>query len=137
MGLIRKSVDLNFPQEIVWDTISNSDDLAVWLMPNDFQPVIGHKFTFRTDPAPGFDGIVHCEVLEIDRPNRLKLSWNAGSLESTVEFTLEQISQGTRLTVLHDGFALRQVPTKLILNAGWKRILTQRLPDHLSKKEAH
>jgi len=37
--------------------------MADWLMPNDFQPRLGHKFQFRTKPAPGFDGIVNCEVV--------------------------------------------------------------------------
>lgn len=30
---------------------------------NDFEPRIGHRFQFRTEPAPGFDGVVNCEVL--------------------------------------------------------------------------
>jgi hypothetical protein len=27
-------------------------------MRNDIRPDVGHRFTFQTDPAPGFDGIV-------------------------------------------------------------------------------
>ena len=25
-------------------------------MPNDFRPMVGHRFTFTTEPQPGFDG---------------------------------------------------------------------------------
>ena len=33
-------------------------DVYLWLMDNDFEPVVGHRFTFRTEPTRGFDGIV-------------------------------------------------------------------------------
>ncbi len=52
------------PAEQVWRALTDPDLLARWLMPNDFKPVVGHLFTFRTEPVPqhGFDGIVHCQV---------------------------------------------------------------------------
>ena len=105
-------------------------------MPNDFKPEVGHKFTFQTDPAPGFDGTVHSEVLELDPPRRLVISWKVGNLNTTVEFTLTEISTGTRMDLLHDGFALRQLPTRAILTAGWGRILRKKLPAHLTSKGA-
>jgi uncharacterized protein YndB with AHSA1/START domain len=45
----------------VWRALTDSDLLARWLMPNDFRPVPGHRFSFRTTPRPGqgFDGVVH------------------------------------------------------------------------------
>ena len=132
MGTIRKSVDLAFPLVMVWDTLTNSDDLAKWLMPNDFKPELGHKFTFQTDPAPGFDGTVHSEVLEIVAPTRLVIAWKAGSLDTTVTFVLQETATGTRLDLIHDGFALRQLPTRAILSTGWGRILRKKLPAHLN-----
>ncbi len=38
------------------------------VMPNNFEPHVGHEFQFRTKPAPGFDGIVNCVVLEVEPP---------------------------------------------------------------------
>ncbi len=136
MGTIRKSVDLAFPRLMVWETLINPKDLAVWLMPNDFRPEVGHKFTFQTDPAPGFDGTVHSEVLELDPPQRLVISWKAGNLDTIVEFTLTETATGTRMDLVHDGFALRQLPTRAILSAGWGRILRKKLPAHLTSKGA-
>jgi uncharacterized protein YndB with AHSA1/START domain len=46
------------PIDQVWAALTSSAALAAWLMPNDFQPEVGHTFTFTTKPAPGFDGIV-------------------------------------------------------------------------------
>lgn len=59
---IRRTVRYPHPPSRVWAAITSSAALARWLMPNDFEPKVGHEFTFRTDPAPGFDGIVHCKV---------------------------------------------------------------------------
>lgn len=51
------------PRARVWRALVDPELLARWLMPNDFAPRVGHRFTFRTEPGPGFDGIVRCEVL--------------------------------------------------------------------------
>jgi uncharacterized protein YndB with AHSA1/START domain len=58
---------LPYPPQKVWRALTDPGLLASWLMPNDFEPRVGHRFTFRTDPVPahGFDGIVRCEVLEL------------------------------------------------------------------------
>ncbi|WP_405736689.1 SRPBCC domain-containing protein [Streptomyces sp. NBC_01537] len=87
------------PPAKVWRALTEADRLARWLMPNDFQPVVGHRFTFRTEPRPqqGFDGIVHCEVLELAPQRRLRIAWRGGRLDTTVTWTLEPEGRGTRL----------------------------------------
>ena len=57
MGSIRVETIYAAPIGAVWRALTDPEELASWLMPNDFQPVVGHQFTFRTHPAPGFDGI--------------------------------------------------------------------------------
>ena len=47
------------PIERVWRALTDSEAMTDWLMPNDFEPKIGHKFRFHTKPAPGFDGTVN------------------------------------------------------------------------------
>ncbi|MFU8853255.1 SRPBCC family protein [Micromonospora sp. SL1-18] len=41
---------LAHPPAKVWRALTDSDLLARWLMPNDFGPVPGHRFTFHTAP---------------------------------------------------------------------------------------
>ena len=53
--------------------------LSQWLMENDIQPTVGHRFNFRAKPMGDWDGIVYCEVLEVDEPNRLVYGWKGGS----------------------------------------------------------
>lgn len=132
MSVIVKSVDLSFPVEMVWEALTTSEDLAKWLMPNDFRAVEGHRFTFQADPAPGFDGIVQSEVLRIDPQSALHISWVGGGLETTVLFTLTRKDTGCRLDVRHEGFAAKQFPIKMFLGLGWRRILRKKLPGHLS-----
>src|SRR5215470_7402648 len=93
--------EIVYPQsrEQVWRAITDSAMLAEWMFPNDFEPRVGHRFTFRVpgNPKVNFDGlVVRCEVLECDPPGersngRLVFSWSAGGpVENTlVSFRLE------------------------------------------------
>ena len=51
MRSIRIERVYRYPRLMVWKAIANREALADWLMPNDFEPVQGHEFTFRTKPA--------------------------------------------------------------------------------------
>ena len=123
------------PRERVWAALTSSAALAEWFMPNDFQPEVGRDFTFRTDPAPGFDGIVRCRVLGMEPPDRMVWSWAGGPIETTVTFTLEDLGEGrTRLRVHQLGFhGLRAQLTRLILQSGAARIYGERLPAYLDE----
>jgi uncharacterized protein YndB with AHSA1/START domain len=124
---------LPFPREMVWYALTDSAQLSAWLMPNDFRPEIGHRFTFRTKPAPGFDGTVHCEVLELSPPARLVISWRGGPLDTRVSFDLAETPGGTRLTLRHAGFAgLSNVIPRVALGFGWRDLIAKKLPGHLS-----
>ena len=87
--------ELLFPQpcEQVWRAIAHRTALAQWMFPNDFEPRVGHHFTFQVPPNPktNFEGlVVQCEVLECDPPRRLVFYWEAGGLVGTqVSFRLE------------------------------------------------
>jgi uncharacterized protein YndB with AHSA1/START domain len=124
------TVSYPHPPGLVWEALTSSDALAAWLMPNDFKPVVGHRFTFRAKPAPRFDGIVRCEVLELDPPRRMAWSWAGGNIDTTVTFTLEETSGGgTRLRMHQVGFhGLGAQLTRRILAGGYPRILGRRLP---------
>jgi uncharacterized protein YndB with AHSA1/START domain len=126
---------LRFPRAMVWQALTDSAELGAWLMPNDFRPELGHRFTFRTEPAPGFDGTVHCEVLEIAPPERLVISWQGGGIDTRVVFALAETAEGSRLTLRHEGF---RGPSNLIpriaLGFGWRSLLAKKLPGHLAAR---
>ncbi len=128
---------LAHPPAKVWRALTDANLLASWLMPNDFRAEIGHRFTFRTDPVPaqGFDGIVHCEVLALEAPRLLRISWVAGGIDTTVTWRLIPEGAGTRLFLAHDGFDEDdpgQQATRRVLGGGWRGHLVRRLDETLA-----
>jgi uncharacterized protein YndB with AHSA1/START domain len=121
------------PIERVWAALTSAEALAAWLMPNDFLPEVGHSFTFRTKPAPGFDGVVRCQLLELDPPARLVWSQVGGKIETTVTFTLTAITATrTRLRMHQAGFhGLGAQLARKIMSTGWPGILCKRLAGYL------
>ncbi|HVQ95663.1 MAG TPA: SRPBCC domain-containing protein [Mycobacteriales bacterium] len=126
----------------VWAALTDPDLLADWLMPNDFKPVVGHRFTFRTRPQPahGFDGVVHCQVLDLEPPRRLRISWRGGTLDTTVTWTLAAEGRGTRLLIEHAGFDPddpTQQHTASILGQGWRSHVLRSLHAVLDRTVRH
>jgi uncharacterized protein YndB with AHSA1/START domain len=111
--LIKHQFFFPHPTTVVWEYLTSSDLLAQWLMKNDFMPIVGHEFQFRTGPiaALDFDGVIYCKVLDIVPFESLSYSWNSGpgngeiSLESVVTWTLQAKEKGTELLLEHRGFA--------------------------------
>ena len=127
------------PPSLVWRALTTSELLADWLMPNDFVPEVGHSFTFRTDPGPGFDGVVRCEVLELVAPTdgaagRLVFSWAGGPIDTVVRFDVEETNNGTRLRVTQTGFrGVKAWLVAQILRAGSRTLYGKRLPALLDR----
>ncbi len=104
------------PAEAVWAYLTNTELMELWLMKNDFQPVIGHNFQFRTNPVPSlnFSGIFYCKVLDIVPFKKLSYSWKCGpedgstSIDSIVFWTLQPRDQGTDLFLEHSGFTVME-----------------------------
>jgi uncharacterized protein YndB with AHSA1/START domain len=138
---IRVDEFLPYPPARVWRALTDPERLARWLMPNDFQPSVGHRFTFRTDPAPpDFDGVVHCQVLAIEPERLLRISWAGGGndLRTTVTWRLEPEGTGTRLLLDHEGFDPDHPSQQLARRAmggGWRSHLWRRLETELARQE--
>lgn len=108
---MKKSVvrELRFPQacDEVWRALTSRESLAEWMYPNDFEPRLGHRFTFQVPPNPQvkFEGlVVHCEVLKCNPPGELAFSWVAGGIDTVVEYRLEADGKGTKVFFEHSGF---------------------------------
>lgn len=135
---IHTDVFLPHPPEKVWRALTDPAVLAAWLMPNDFAPRVGHRFTFRTDPVPsqGFDGVVQCQVLALDPPRLLRIGWSGGpGLDTTVTWRLVAEGRGTRLLLAHEGFDEEdpsQQAVRRILDGGWRGHLARRLEQALA-----
>jgi len=67
--------EMPHPPEKVWRALTQGPLIEEWLMKNDFQPVVGHRFSFRSTPVPGWDGVIESEVQVIESNSRLSYSW--------------------------------------------------------------
>ncbi|MGA7086913.1 MAG: SRPBCC domain-containing protein [Candidatus Dormiibacterota bacterium] len=127
---ITKAITLEQPPEAVWQALTDSAALGEWLMPNDFEPRVGHRFTFRTEPNPkfNFDGIVHCEVRACAPPSELAYTWVGGGLDTLVTYRLIAADGGTRLELEQSGFDTSQPLMQQVMkyaDYGWAGMLDQ------------
>lgn len=102
--------DLPHAPEKVWRALTQSDLMAQWLMPNDFEPVVGRRFNFRLPAMPGWNGVTDCEVLAIEPARRLSYTWAQSGdeaetgIRTVVTFTLTPTASGTHVRMEQSGF---------------------------------
>jgi uncharacterized protein YndB with AHSA1/START domain len=128
-------VDDVFPHapEIIWKALTTTELIGRWLMmPSGFEPTKGNHFTFQTTPAGGWDGVIHCQVLEATPNERLVYAWKGGHegnaeygsrLETIVTWTLTRAEGGTRLRLVHSGFRAPQNAFAFKrMSEGWPKV---------------
>jgi uncharacterized protein YndB with AHSA1/START domain len=100
------------PPEKVWRVLTDPALIPLWTStgkggrPVGFSTEVGTRFTFVANPMPGWNGVVHCEVLEVQEPSFLRYSWRGdeGDDLTMVTYRLEPYEGGTRFTWEHTGF---------------------------------
>jgi uncharacterized protein YndB with AHSA1/START domain len=115
------------PPQKVWAALTSSEAMSRWLMPNDFQPVLGHRFTFRRPPIPqiNYDGITHCEVIELEAEKVLAFTFKGGPLDTLVRFRLQAEGAGTRVFLEHSGFDVADPKQRFAfdnMSGGWAKL---------------
>lgn len=129
-------VDEIFPHtpETLWKTLTDGDLMARWMMaPTGFKPVPGTRFTYQTKAAGEWDGVIHCQVLEVVPNERFSYAWEGGhetnqgygsKLETIVAWTLTRVANGTRLRLVHSGFVLPKNDTAYRnMSDGWNKVV--------------
>ena len=109
--------------EKLWRALTESPLLSQWLMNNDFEPALGHKFQFRADPVPGWNGIIDCEVLIVDPLKQLSYTWGSMGMNSIVLFTLTPAGTGTQLRMEQSGFPAAYEAAYKGATYGWQKFL--------------
>jgi uncharacterized protein YndB with AHSA1/START domain len=121
--------------ETIWKTLTNGELMGRWLgmTPTGFEPVKGKRFTYQTTAAGAWDGVIHCEVLEVIANQRLAYAWKGGHqgnvgygsrLDTVVTFTLSKEENGTRLRLVHSGFVLPENEMAFTnMGNGWKKVV--------------
>ncbi len=112
MSDIRIERDYPHPPAKVWRAVTDPALIPLWTAtgqggrPEGFSTAVGTKFRFVAKPKPGWNGVVNCEVLEVNEPSLLRYSWagDDGGGVTQVVYRLEPHAGGTRFSYEHTGF---------------------------------
>lgn len=102
---VRRHVDIRAPRERVWAALTRPEELVRWFPTEraeiDLRPGGGARFEWEDS---GDEAVVDV----VEPPGRLVFRWRPKGLDrpyTTVSFTLEETTEGTRLTLVESGFA--------------------------------
>ena len=110
--------EIAHPPAKVWRALTQGHLIAEWLMQNDFQPVVDHRFSLRADW-----GAVDGKVLAVEPNKSLSYTWAAMGLESVGTWTLTPTGTGTHLRMEQSGFRLDQEQAYQGAKYGWAKFL--------------
>lgn len=113
--------EMPYPPEKIWRALTQGELIKEWLLENDFQAAVGHKFSFRATPVPNWDGVIDGEVLVVEPNKQLSYTWSSLGLESVVAWTLTPTKTGTLVRMEHSGFRPDQRQAYQGANYGWQR----------------
>ncbi|MDX8291040.1 SRPBCC domain-containing protein [Metabacillus indicus] len=94
---IKQTIIFEAPIQKVWAKVSNSEGIAAWFMPNDFEAKVGHEFHIQSPFGPS-----PCKVLEVDEPTKISFSWDTDGW--VVTFLLKDLGGKTEFTLIHGGW---------------------------------
>ena len=112
MSAIHLVKDYPHSPEKVWRAVTDPALIPLWTATGaggrteGFATVVGTKFQFIGKPKPGWNGVVDCEVLEVNEPSLLRWSWTdtSSGARTQVVYRIEPHADGTRFTYEHTGF---------------------------------
>jgi uncharacterized protein YndB with AHSA1/START domain len=112
--------EMPHPPEKIWRALTQPHLVEEWLMKNDFNPVVGHRFNLRANW-----GTVDCQVLAVEPNRTLSYTWGSLGLESVVTWTLTATSTGTHLRMEQLGFQPDQQQAYQGAKFGWPRFFAK------------
>jgi uncharacterized protein YndB with AHSA1/START domain len=121
--------EIPHPPEKIWRALTQPHLIEEWLMKNDFQPVVGHRFNFRATPMPHWNGVTDCQVLVVEPNERLSYSWNASGeeaakgLKTVVTWTLTPTTGGVLVRMEQSGFRPEDDAGYQGASYGWQRFV--------------
>lgn len=108
--------EIAHPPEKIWRALTQPHLIEEWLMRNNFEPTVGHRFDLHGDW-----GSVECRVLKSEPSKELSYTWAAMGLESVVTWSLTPSGAGTHLRMEQSGFRTDQEQAFQGAKFGWQK----------------
>ena len=131
---IEKAVDLKAPIERVWRALTDHNEFGTWFRVQIDGPFVVGAVSRGRITVPGYEHVLwEAEIVRLEAPRRFAYTWHpyandpkvdySSEPQTLVEFELELIAGGTRLTVVETGFdalPAHRRPDALRMNdSGW------------------
>lgn len=94
---IQETVLIHAPLEKVWPMVSTKNGMALWFMPSDLKPMVGHEFHIQSP-----FGLSPCKVLNVQAPHLLSFAWDTDGW--IITFQLREVGEKTEFTLIHSGW---------------------------------
>lgn len=135
---IEKTVDLRAPVERVWRALTNHEEFGAWFRVTIDAPFAPNTLSTGRMAYPGYEHIEwQAHIQAIEPPRLFSFTWHpyaidpaidySGEPPTLVEFRLEPIESGTRLTITESGFdaipAARRDEAMRMNEGGWEEQL--------------
>jgi uncharacterized protein YndB with AHSA1/START domain len=127
---IEAEIRIEADRQRVWDVLTREGLIEQWLGCLGYRAEIGALFYMQPDPAKraagNVEGATHCELLDLEPPERMRFSWfMPGTPKTEVEIVLTGNDDGsTTARLVHSGwdrFEADQVRAiRDMLDGGWK-----------------
>jgi uncharacterized protein YndB with AHSA1/START domain len=119
---IEKSILLKASPEKVWDFLTDPDKMALWFHRPNVAFTEGAEYAMYKES----DGSIFMsgKILVAEKPNRLVYEFHIapmGDAISTVNWTIKEVTGGTRLSLIHTGLPKGESAFELLINLdeGW------------------
>ena len=113
---VEKSIELNAPIERVWRALTDHDEFGAWFRVRIDGPFVAGQPATGNITYPGYEHLQWTvDIKEMTAPSLFSSTWHPFAIDpdvdyssetpTLVEFRLEPIDAGTRLTVTESGFS--------------------------------
>jgi len=120
--VIEKTIFLMAPRADVWEYLTQPDKLALWFHPPKTPLTEGQPLAMFG--AESGDKLIWGDVITARAPEYLEYTFTVGPMgdaTSTVKWTLDEVTGGTRLHLRHEGLPTGDAAFGLLLSLdkGW------------------
>lgn len=125
---INKSIFIAAPREVVWEYLTDKEKLGEWFFPAAENLAEGKPYALLGDVTDSNSKMCWGDVLSAKKPSSLSYTFTIkpmGGAMTTVHWTLEEATGGTRISLVHEGIgeAAGEAALGLLmaLDEGWDK----------------